>query len=140
MYARADLLLFRNHDKEALEILDSIFELGVKHPIYDEVLYKKAEIMIRNGEFNNAANYLTDIIDNYSYDITADDALFLLAELNEKQLGDKDKAMEYYQLLLIDYPASIYTARARKHFRYLRGDFDNNGDTGDEENMLENKL
>ncbi len=140
MYARADLLLFRNHDKEALEILDSIFELGVSHPIYDEVLYKKAEIMIKNGEFKNAANYLTDIVDNYSYDITADDALFLLAELNEKQLGDKDKAMEYYQLLLIDYPASVYTARARKHFRYLRGDFDSEGDTRDEEIMLENKL
>jgi len=140
MYARADLLLYRNHDKEALELLDSIFDLTANHPIFDEVLYKKAEIMIKEGKYNKAAEYLTDIVNNYSYDITADDALFLLGELYEKHLNDKEKAMEYYQKLLTDYPASVYTARARKHFRYLRGDFDSEGDTDEEEILLENKL
>ncbi len=140
MYARADLLLFRNHDKQALEVLDSIFELGSNHPIFDEVLYKKAEIMLKEGNFDKAAGYLNEIVTNYPSDITADDALFLLGEIYEKHLNDKDKAMEYYQKLLTDYPSSVYTARARKHFRYLRGDFDNEGDTGGEEIILENKL
>jgi tetratricopeptide (TPR) repeat protein len=140
MYAHADLLLYRNHDKEALEVLDSIFDLAANHPIFDEVLYKKAEIMIKEGKFNKAVDYLDEIVDKYSYDITADDAIFLLGELYEKHLNNKDKAMDYYQQLLTGYPASVYTARARKHFRYLRGDFDSEGDTGDEEIMLENKL
>lgn len=123
MYGRADLLLYRNQEDLALLTLDSIFELGTWHPIFDEVLLKKAEIKIKQRDFEMAAEYLTEIILDYSYDITADNALYLLAELNEIQFNDKEKAMEYYQKLMEDYPASLFTVEARKRYRNLRGDF-----------------
>ena len=125
LYGRADLLLYRNQEELALITLDSIFELGSYHPIFDEVLLKKAEIKIKQREFEMAAEYLTEIVEDYSYEITADNALFLLAELNEKQFNDKDKAMELYQKLMQDYSASLFTAEARKRYRHLRGDFVN---------------
>ncbi len=124
LYARADLLLYRNKDELALVTLDSIFELGTYHPIYDETLYKKAEIKIKQQKYKEAEEYLTDIIENYSYDITADDALFLLAKLYDREYNDKEKAMELYQQLMTDYTGSLYTTEARKRFRTLRGDFD----------------
>jgi len=123
MYARADLLLYRNKDELALQTLDSIFELGSWHPIFDEVLMKKAEIKIKQRDFEKAAEFLTTIVDDYSYDITADNALFMLAELYENQFNDKDKAMQLYQKLMQDYPASLFTVEARKRYRSLRGDF-----------------
>ncbi len=123
-YSRADLLLYRNKDELALATLDSIFELGPYHPIYDETLYKKAEIKIKQHKYEEAVDYLNDIVENYSYDITADDALFMLAELYNWKLGDKDKAMELYKKLMMDYTGSLYTTEARKRFRALRGDFD----------------
>lgn len=125
MYGRADLLLYRNQEELALQTLDSIFELGSWHPIFDEVLLKKAEIKIKQRDFETAAIYLTTIVEDYSYDITADNALFLLAELNEMQFNDSDKAMQLYQKLMQDYPSSLYTAEARKRYRSLRGDFIN---------------
>jgi tetratricopeptide (TPR) repeat protein len=124
LYSRADLLLYRNKDELALTTLDSIFELGLYHPIYDETLYKKAQIKIKQHKYNEAVEYLNDIVQNYSYDITADDALFMLAELYNWKLDDKDKAMELYKQLMIDYTGSLYTTEARKRFRSLRGDFD----------------
>ncbi len=123
MYGRADLLLYRNQPDLALQTLDSIFELASWHPIFDEVLLKKAEIKIKQRDFEMAAEYLTKIVDDYSYDITADNALFLLAELNEKQFLNTDKAMQLYQKLMQDYPASLFTVEARKRYRSLRGDF-----------------
>lgn len=125
MYGRADLLLYRNKEDLALQTLDSIFELGSWHPIFDEVLLKKAEIKIKQRDFATAAEYLNKIVDDYSYDITADNALFLLADLTEQQFNDLDKAMQLYQKLMQDYPSSLYTAEARKRYRKLRGDFVN---------------
>jgi tetratricopeptide (TPR) repeat protein len=123
LFAHADLLLFRNKDELALQTLDSIFDLADYHPIFDEVWYKKAEIMIKRKQFEKASEYLQKIIDDYAYDITADNALFLLADLNENHFNDKPKAMQLYQKLLEDYPASLFTVEARKRYRILRGDF-----------------
>jgi tetratricopeptide (TPR) repeat protein len=126
-FSRADMLLYQNKPNEALVMLDSIFNLADSHPIFDEVWYKKAEIMIRMKNYENASEYLTIIVDNYPYDITADNAIFLLADLNENQFYNKEKALQLYEKLLEDYPASIFTVEARKRFRTLRGDFNNEG-------------
>lgn len=56
-------------------------------------------------------------------DILADDAFFTIAEIYERQLMDKNKAMEQYQNLMVQFPGSVYVAEARKRFRELRGDF-----------------
>jgi tetratricopeptide (TPR) repeat protein len=126
-YSRADLLLYRNKDELALLTLDSIFELADWHPIFDEVWYKKAEIEIKKKDYESAALCLTKIIEEYPYDITADNALFLLADLNENQFLNKEKALQLYEKLLEDYPASVFTVKARKRFRILRGDFTEEG-------------
>jgi tetratricopeptide (TPR) repeat protein len=126
-YSRADLLLYRNKVELALLTLDSIFELADWHPIFDEVWYKKAEIEIKKKDYESAALCLTKIIEEYPYDITADNALFLLADLNENQFLNKEKALQLYERLLEDYPASVFTVEARKRFRILRGDFTEEG-------------
>ncbi|MCB0395102.1 MAG: tetratricopeptide repeat protein [Flavobacteriales bacterium] len=122
MYARADLLSFRNKDSLALLALDSISQLAITHALADEILFKKAEIMEKHGRFKEAANFYQKIIDNYSFDILADNALFNLAELYQYRLNDPTKAMELYQKLLVDHPGSLLSVEARKRFRELRGD------------------
>ena len=123
LYAKADLLLYCNQNDLALITLDSIFLLADYHPIFDEVWLKKAEIMIRGNDFEKAVEYLTVIIDDYTYDITADNALFMLAGIQETHFNDKVKAMELYEKLLTDYPSSLFTVESRKHYRKLRGDY-----------------
>ncbi len=122
MYAKADLLEFRNHDTEALAVLDSISTLFPMHSIADNVLFKKAEIFSKNGKFDLAAANYSEIIEKYPYDLLADDALYNLASLYENQLHDKNKAMQLYEKILTQYPGSLYVVDARKHFRALRND------------------
>jgi tetratricopeptide (TPR) repeat protein len=122
MYASADLLEFRNRDAEALTLLDSINGKFPMHSIVDNVLFKKAEINMKNGKYEDASKYYAEIIENYPYDLLADDATFNLAGLYEDQLNDKNKAMKLYESILTQYPGSLYVVEARKHFRALRND------------------
>ena len=63
------------------------------------------------------------IIENFDYDILADDALFLSAVILEEDLKDTERSMERYTRLLTRFPGSIYVSAARQRFRELRGDF-----------------
>ncbi len=122
LFSKAELLLYQNKLDEAFLTLDSINLLSTWHPLFDEVLYKKAEIWIQQGNFNEADSLLQAISTSYPDDILGDDAIFLRAKLHEEVLNDPEQAMELYQKILTRYPGSIYTIEARKKFRSLRGD------------------
>jgi len=122
LYARAELLLFQNKDEQAFKTLDSINMLALYHPLFDEVLYQKALIRIRQARYAEADSLLVKLADLYQEDILADDALFKLAELNEDIFKNNARAMEFYEKIITDYPGSIYVVEARRHFRALRGD------------------
>ena len=121
-YAHADLLEYRNLDDQAIMTLDSIFLAFQYHPILDEALYKKAEIRMKQGKYAEADSLLGTLVLDYPYEITADRALMSRGRLNEEELGNKETAMKYYELLVTNYPGSIYAVDARKRFRTLRGD------------------
>jgi TolA-binding protein len=122
MYANAELLLFQNQDEAAEKKLDSIMLRYPGHALFDDIEYMKAEIYIRKRDFQKALPLLEDIIKNYGKDIKADDATFLLAEINEKELHNTDKAKELYRSIITDYNNSLLVIEARKRYRALRGD------------------
>lgn len=122
IFSRADLLAFQNKDEQAKTTLDSINKLFPNHALADDILYKKAQIELKHNNYTEVAALYDTIIKNYGDDILGDDALFKLADLNENQFKNLDKAKELYQQLLIKYPGSLYVVEARKRFRKLRGD------------------
>ncbi|MBA3704497.1 MAG: tetratricopeptide repeat protein [Bacteroidetes bacterium] len=122
LYALADLLEFKNNDDKAMMLLDSLDKTFPNHALADDVLYKKAEIVLKHAKYVEAAGFYEAILKEHGSDILADDALFKLADLNENQFKNLDKAKELYQQLLEKYPASLYVVEARKRFRKLRGD------------------
>lgn len=122
-YARADLLLFRNRPDQALAVLDSVMLAFPGHSITDNVLMKKAEIRMKQGDFAAAEALWKELLEQYPDDILADDALYSLASLYDIHLRDTEKAKEAYQKLMLEYPGSLYVVEARKRYRTLRGDF-----------------
>ena len=78
---------------------------------------------MQRGEFNESIGLLQRIMDEFPEDILVDDAYFLQGEIYERQLGNKDKAMEIYREFLNKFPGSVFAAEARKRYRALRGDF-----------------
>jgi len=93
-----------------------------EHPIEDEALFKQAKLFEITNEFEKAEHNYIQIITLNKDDILADDAHYYLAELYLNKLNKIEKAKEYYQLIIFEYPSSIYLVDARKKFRQLRGD------------------
>lgn len=119
-YAAADLLFYRGQLDSAWSLLNDIEIRNLSHSLLDEVLMQKARIRMKQARYAEADSLLQRIVDHYSDDILADDALFMLAELNEQQLGNKVRARECYEKLILDHPASLYTDRARKRYNALK--------------------
>ena len=121
-YAKADLLAFQNKDQEALSILNNILADYKGQPIEDEALFKQAHLFVKTKQVPKAIENYNAIININKEGILADDAFYLMAGLYENELKDIEKAKEYYQKIIFDYPSSIYLVDARKKFRRLRGD------------------
>ncbi len=91
-FSRADYLFFRNQDREALVVLDSIAVLFPYHALIDDLLLRKARIAIRGGNYEDATGFLSRIAEEFPAGLLADDALFLLAETLRDHLGDPGKS------------------------------------------------
>jgi TolA-binding protein len=122
MFSRADLWLYQNKAAAALATLDSLNAAFPENTLADDILYRKAKVVIKQGKFTEAVTYLDAILTKYRSDILADNALFMLATITEQQLNNPTKAMDLYKELMTDFPGSLYVVEARKRFRTLRGD------------------
>lgn len=122
-YANIELLLFQNKTPQAKQAIDSLYNALGHHNLIDELLWLQADIYKKEGKFELAVDKLDKILKDYSEDILADDAFFEKAEIFERQLDRKERAMELYREFLVKFPGSVYVAEARKRFRNLRGDF-----------------
>jgi TolA-binding protein len=82
----------------------------------------KARILIQQHDYENAVTLLKTIVTDYSTGLWADDAVFMLGDIYENHLNDKEQAKAYYQKIITDYAGSLYLNAARKRYRILRGD------------------
>lgn len=122
MYARADLQIFEEQPEKAVKVLDSI---DVKYPgnsLSDDILMAKARILIQQKNYADAVIPLKKIFDEHPFDLWADDAVFMLGDIYENHLNNKEQAKIFYQKIITDYPGSLWINEARKRFRLLRGD------------------
>ena len=120
LFADADLLLYRNLLDSAWAGYDAVSHAALSHPLFDEVLIRKAQIRLKQARYDEADSLLQRLIVFYPDDLTADDALMMRGELNENQLHDLSKARDCYEKILIDYPNSLYADLARKRYNALK--------------------
>jgi tetratricopeptide (TPR) repeat protein len=140
MFARADLLFFRKKDTLALATLDSLAEIYPYHSLVDEILYRKSKIEIENNNYELAADYLEKIRSDFSYEMLADDALFMLAELYNYHLDKREKAKELYREMLTMHPGSIFIEESRRKFRELRGKYPDERSDNEDEFLIEGEM
>ena len=120
MFARADLLFFRNKDSMAMATLDSIVEMFPYNSLDDDILFRKSKIAVEKQDYATAATYLEQIVDDFSYEVLADDALFELANLYNYHLGAPERARDLYKKMLFTYPGSVFVEESRAAYRELR--------------------
>jgi tetratricopeptide (TPR) repeat protein len=122
VYARADLLIFKEDPEKALQTLDSITVKYPNNTLVDDILMAKARISLQIKDFTAALQPLKQITEQHPSGLWADDAMFMLGDLYEHFLNDQQKAKNCYQKIITNYPGSLWIGEARKRFRILRGD------------------
>jgi tetratricopeptide (TPR) repeat protein len=122
MYARADLQIFAENQEKAILILDSIDKKFPGNALSDDILMAKARILVQQKNYTDAVLLLKKIVTDHPFDLWADDAVFMLGDIYENYLGDKEQAKFYYQKIITNYPGSLWINEGRKRFRLLRGD------------------
>ncbi len=119
-FAKAELFVFRHKNDSALYVLDTLIIANSNHQIIDDAYLLKAEIYESENNFVKAEENYKKIIDNYSWDILADLAMFKLGLMYEEKLIKKEQAAEFYKKLMIEYPSSIRVTEARRRYRKIR--------------------
>jgi hypothetical protein len=122
IYSRADFLFFQSKDSLGIQTLDTLIQKFPDHAITDEAWLLKGKIYSRNFKRDKALECFQFIVDNFYYDILADNALFAMADMYENELNNVAQAMELYKQIMVDFSDSIYKMESRLRFRALRGD------------------
>ena len=122
IFARADLLIFQNKDQQALQTLDTIDFAFPNHFLSDDIMFKRGELAVKAHDYALAVTHFQNVYDQHPTDLLADNALFKLGEMHQFFLNDLEKAQQYYETIILDFPDSIFITEARKRFRKLRGD------------------
>lgn len=123
-YAQAELLIFQNKLDQAIEKLTILGNIYSEHGLKDDILYLEARLYEKKRDYSKAEALYQEIIDQFPDEIRADNALYNQAQLYEHQLNDKEKAKACYEKLFLDYTDSTFAIEARKRYRELRGDFE----------------
>jgi tetratricopeptide (TPR) repeat protein len=144
MFARGDYYFFRKKDSMAIAIYDSISDIYPYHSLTDDIYFRKAKIAMEKDNYTLAAEYLVKLVEGFSYESLADDALYMLADIYNNRLGQKEKAKELYSRLVLNYPGSIFVEESRQKFRDLREIYPDKKDEPvkiieSEQNRFENK-
>jgi tetratricopeptide (TPR) repeat protein len=123
-FAQAELLIFQNKLDSAIIQLNILGNIYSEHGLKDDILYLEARLYEKKRNYEKAITLYQEIIDNFPEEIRADNALYNQAKLFENQLHDPEKAMVCYEKLFLEYTDSTFAIDARKRYRELRGDFE----------------
>lgn len=121
-FTAIELLNFQQKFSEAIKSYNEFLNFYALSSLRDDAYFGLAKLYLKIGQNKNAIDQLQKILSLHKSEILADDARFLLANIYEEKLQDKEKAMNEYNLILLEFTGSIYQAEARKRYRQLRGD------------------
>jgi predicted Zn-dependent protease len=119
-YAAAEFLLYQNKILKCKETLNLLPFKYPNHSLDDEILYLKAQVQEKLGNYEEANRLYRSVYENFSGDILADNALFRSALLTLQIIGDKEEAIQLFEKIILEYNSSLYVARARNYYYKLK--------------------
>ncbi len=120
--ADAELYFLQNQPQKAFALLDSAKSIKASESLVDDIWMLEAEYFISKKMNAQATQRLESLVTKYPREVLTDKALYLLADLYEKNPADIEKAKETYLKILQNFKDSVYTTEARKRIRVLRGE------------------
>lgn len=119
-YAAAQLLVRRNRLDEAVAALRSLLGAYDAMPVAEQAYITLGETLRDAGRPTEAVAVWEEFLAKMPESADRDVAMFGLGAIYETLPGQRTKAIDMYQRLLGELPASLYAARARERILILR--------------------
>jgi len=119
-FAEAELLKETRKFEEAAVIYQSISQDPQALVLYSISSLRYAQMLIAVDKFTEGITAFESMIEAGEKNIFADKALYLISKTYQYGIGDKLKAIESYEKLLMQFPNSIYLDDARAEIILLK--------------------
>ena len=120
-YSQALLLTKQQKFDESAAILLELYQ--DKNLLFLNKLagFQYARILVAEDQYSDALTVLNEIIEN-RLEFNADKSLFLCGKIFQFGLGDNEKALSCYRIILESYPNSLYFDKSRQLIKILNND------------------
>jgi tetratricopeptide (TPR) repeat protein len=122
LYAEADLLLYQDKKSQAISKLQNALDKNPSGNLKAIILLKAARLSQDIGKANEALSFCNKLISDSTLTIYADEALFVMATIFEKDIGDLTHAHQLYDRLLVEFPESQFSNAARDRLNEIRNE------------------
>ena len=119
-YASAEFLLYQNKISKCEETLNLLPFKYPNHSLNDEILYLKAQVQEKLGNYVAANQIYESVYKNYSTDLLADNALYRSAMISLQVFKNKELAVRLFEKIILEHNSSLYVSRARDFYYQLK--------------------
>ena len=119
-FAQVKLNIHQHNYQTALDMLDSLIVSFPGNLIVDDAILTKAKLLKSMGKYKASVKAFEELIARYQWEPKAAEACFFAAQLYDEQLNNKEKALDLYKKVLMDYPLTVYQPEARTRLRTIR--------------------
>jgi tetratricopeptide (TPR) repeat protein len=119
-FAEAEFLAQQEKFNEAASKYSLIYKNPQAFVLHSITKLRQAEMILANDDYEEAIKLFESIAEEGEKNIYADKALYLLGKTYHLGLGNKEKALEVYERLLLEFPDSLYINEARNEILSIR--------------------
>ena len=119
-FAEAEFLTEQKKFRQAANKYSLIYQNPQAFVLHSITKLRHAEMMLAEDDFDEAIRLFENIEEEGEKNIYADKALYLLGKTYHLGLGNREKALEVYERLMIEFPNSLYIDEARNEILLLR--------------------
>jgi len=119
-FAEAEFLAEQKKFSEAAGNYSLMYQNPQAFVLHSITKLRHAEMMLADDGYEEAIKLFESIADEGERNIYADKALYLLGKTYHLGMGNREKALEVYERLLLEFPNSLYIDEARNEILFLR--------------------
>jgi cellulose synthase operon protein C len=118
--ATARLAYRRGHVDQALAAYEQLLTENPTHPLVPRASLEKARLLRTVDRVDEAVRLLSELSARYPQSPVADESLFVLGDIMERDRNNPSEAVQAYLRLLRNYPGSAFAGPARERVRSLQ--------------------
>ncbi len=119
-FAEAEFFAEQKKFSQAADKYSLIYQNPQAFVLHSITTLRHAEMMLADDDFDEAIKLFEDIAEEGEKNIYADKALYLQGKTYHLGMGNREKALEVYERLLLKFPNSLYIDEARNEILLIR--------------------